>query len=151
MNNTNTELKDIEANFGSSDPFSEKQSDYRPPSTEDKNNSVCVLSRKQKRKQRNKRLFNQSMWTLQENILYKQFLKENKKLFEPDQNRARKIMKINLLMSKYVKTRSSDQCRSHHQKIMKKNHSDVLSIIRSIEDQENGVVKEKIRREEPTP
>ena len=57
-------------------------------------------------------------------------------------------MKINVLMSQHVKSRSSDQCRSHHQK-MKKNHSDLLSIIRYIEDQEKGVVEQKIDREEP--
>jgi hypothetical protein len=45
-------------------------------------------------------------------------------------------------MSQYIKTRSSDQCRSHHQK-MKKNYSDVLSIIRHIEKQHNGVIDNK--------
>jgi len=59
-------------------------------------------------------------------------------------------MKINVLMSKYVKTRSSDQCRSHHQK-MKNNHSNVLSIIECIENQEKGVIRQKIRREDSAP
>jgi len=54
-------------------------------------------------------------------------------------------MKINVLISQQVKTRSPDQCRSHHQK-MKKNHSDLLSIIRYIEGQEKGVVEQKIKR-----
>jgi len=70
---------------------------------------------------------------------------DSPKLFESDQNRARKLMKINVLISQQVKTRSPDQCRSHHQK-MKKNHSDLLSIIRYIEGQEKGVVEQKIKR-----
>jgi hypothetical protein len=32
-------------------------------------------------------------------------------------------MKINVMMSKAVKTRSPDQCRSHHQKMMKYHHT----------------------------
>jgi len=54
-------------------------------------------------------------------------------------------------MSQYVKTRSADQCRSHHQK-MKKNHPSVQSIIQYIENLENGIVEDKINRaEEPMP
>lgn len=40
-------------------------------------------------------------------------------------------MKINVLMSQWVKTRSPDQCRSHHQKMIKY-HRDITNIIRHI-------------------
>ena len=39
-----------------------------------------------------------------------------------------KKMKINVRMSRVVKTRSSDQCRSHHQKMMKHHRSIPLII-----------------------
>jgi len=40
----------------------------------------------------------------------------------------RKSQKVNLQMSKFIKTRSGEQCRSHHQKMMKY-HDDIPSII----------------------
>jgi hypothetical protein len=43
----------------------------------------------------------------------------------------RRLMKINVLMSQTIKTRSPDQCRSHHQKMIKY-HSDIPSIIEHI-------------------
>jgi len=42
-------------------------------------------------------------------------------------------MKINVLMSQEVKTRSPDQCRSHHQKMMHYHHS-IPNIIKHIDD-----------------
>jgi hypothetical protein len=41
-------------------------------------------------------------------------------------------MKINVLMSAAVKTRSADQCRSHHQKMIKY-HRDIPNIITHIQ------------------
>jgi hypothetical protein len=41
--------------------------------------------------------------------------------------------KINVLMSQHIETKSSNQCRSHHQKMMI-SHKDVARIIKFIED-----------------
>lgn len=53
-----------------------------------------------------------------ENLRYIQFLKKNARLFDLPLVK-RKAMKINQRMSRAVKTRSSLQCQSHHQKMMK--------------------------------
>lgn len=66
--------------------------------------------------------FNESFWSDEENLTYMRFLEESGHLF--DSNWAqRKNIKINVLMSEYIKTRSPLQCRSHHQKMMKFHHS----------------------------
>jgi hypothetical protein len=56
-----------------------------------------------------------------------QFLEDNHMLFNGSNN-ERRMIKINVLMSKCVKTRSPDQCRSHHQKMIKY-HQDIPTII----------------------
>jgi hypothetical protein len=71
--------------------------------------------------------YNYSLWGIEENAAYMRFLDENYGLFERS-NSDRRLMKINVLMSLWVKTRSPDQCRSHHQKMMKY-HQDIPSII----------------------
>lgn len=71
-------------------------------------------------------------------------------------SQARYQRKIYVLMSKVIKTRTSDQCRSHHQK-MKKYHGDEQAIIehvvkmiqlnqKSIQDGENKEVV-RLRRQ----
>jgi hypothetical protein len=42
-------------------------------------------------------------------------------------------MKINVLMSEAIRTRSADQCRSHHQKMVKY-HRDIPNIIAHIRE-----------------
>jgi hypothetical protein len=56
-----------------------------------------------------------------------EFLMSNYSLFSKSNN-DRRLIKINVMMSRAVKSRSSDQCRSHHQKMMKF-HKDIPSII----------------------
>ena len=57
------------------------------------------------------------LWTPIEQVAYINFLKERKP--EMDISTLRRSQKIFIMMSKVVKTRSADQCRSHHQKIIK--------------------------------
>lgn len=57
------------------------------------------------------------VWSLEENIRYKTFLRNNQNLFELTLKK-RKEIKINIKMSRFVKTRTSSQCRSHHQKML---------------------------------
>ena len=74
--------------------------------------------------------FNTSGWSLTENIRYKDFLVKNLHLFELPL-RKRKELKVNIRMSKFMRTRNSSQCRSHHQKMLKY-HGDNLAIIAHI-------------------
>ena len=57
-------------------------------------------------------------WNFQENSLYIEFLKENKRSFEDES--TRRSSKIFLEMSLSLRTKSPEQCRTHHQKIMTK-------------------------------
>lgn len=56
-------------------------------------------------------------WTKNEQKAYIEFLIDNKE--EMSSKLARKSQKVFLKMSLLVKTRTADQCRSHHQKILK--------------------------------
>jgi hypothetical protein len=49
--------------------------------------------------------------------------------------KERKEIKINVLMSKLIVTRNPDQCRSHHQKMMKYHNSipEIISHITTLE------------------
>lgn len=71
--------------------------------------------------------FNCSLWTANENHAYMRFLELNQQLFYRSKT-DRRLFKINVLMSIAVGSRSPDQCRSHHQKMMKY-HGDIPSII----------------------
>jgi len=60
-------------------------------------------------------------WTAEEQSLYITYLEQN---FDDMTNSvARKVNKVFLNMSRIIGTRSADQCRSHHQKILKCHNS----------------------------
>lgn len=81
--------------------------------------------------------FNSSLWTIGENTSYMLFLMKNQWLFELSKIERRDI-KINVLMSQWVKTRSADQCRSHHQKMVKY-HGNIKGVIEYVEGlKQNG-------------
>lgn len=69
---------------------------------------------------------------MEENIRYAEFMEQNLSMFQAPM-RERRQLKPNLMMSRYIKTRNSDQCRSHHQKMMKY-HRTVPEIIAYIKD-----------------
>jgi len=55
---------------------------------------------------------------MEENIKYIEFIKKNLVIVEQTiENKGKN--KINKRMSKYMKSRSPQQCRSHHQKMLK--------------------------------
>ena len=80
----------------------------------------------------NEKKHNSSLWNLKENLAYAEFLREEGHLYALDREKL-KVLKINVRMSKVVKTRSADQCRSHHQKMMKY-HGSIPSIIRHVQN-----------------
>lgn len=65
-------------------------------------------------------------WSGKEEVKYVKFLQENLEAMEDEQ--ARKKSRIFVKMSKFMRTRSSDQCRSHHQKLINY-HKTVASIV----------------------
>ena len=56
-------------------------------------------------------------WNETEKRRYVKFLMRNMQLFDLSRE-ERKKRKINVLMSKAIKTRSSTQCQTHHQKMI---------------------------------
>jgi hypothetical protein len=56
-------------------------------------------------------------WSDKENKRYVRFLKESGHVLMLPPN-ERKIKKVNLTMSKKIKSRNSTQCHTHHQKMM---------------------------------
>lgn len=66
-------------------------------------------------------------WSVKEQKLYVRFLEEN--VLEIKTKLSRKANKIFKKMSEVVQTRTADQCRSHHQKIINY-HGQVEEIIR---------------------
>ena len=74
---------------------------------------------------------NSCRWTYEECNLYKHFIKINKTYFR---NQIYQNQKMFRMMSEFIKTKSPTQCRSHHQKFLKK----VLEEI----DQNNSEINE---------
>ena len=70
---------------------------------------------------------NWGIWKNQENQKYEKFLSKHIKIIS-DNIVIRRKKKIHVLMSKSIKTRTPQQCRSHHQKMLK-SHQTVLGII----------------------
>lgn len=66
-------------------------------------------------------------WSLEENLKYKTFLENNLALFQTGAS-VRRLVKVNVMISQEVGTRSSDQCRSHHQKMIKY-HTSIEGVI----------------------
>jgi hypothetical protein len=92
--------------------------------------SSCGVKIKKEALSRKKRRFNKSLWTLQENMKYVRFLQENRELFTSTKEN-RRLLKINKLISQSIGTRSPDQCRSHHQKMVKY-HDSIEGIINHV-------------------
>ena len=69
----------------------------------------------------------QYFWNETENIKYREFVEKNLELLLKPL-KERKAHKINIMMSKYIKSRTSCQCRSHHQKMLQ-NHKNVLQLL----------------------
>ena len=76
---------------------------------------------------KNRRKFNSSLWTVEENKKYLEFLNEHRQIYESSE-KVRWASKINKTLSSYVTTRKPSQCRSHHQKMLIR-HRDIDGII----------------------
>lgn len=66
-------------------------------------------------------------WTIDENIQYLEFLQNNKHLFHDEF--TRRSTRVFLKLSKHLKHRNPDQCRTHHQKMHSKCQGNIENII----------------------
>jgi actin-like ATPase involved in cell morphogenesis len=78
----------------------------------------------------NKKKLRIGNWAPEENLIYLKFLQGNKKDFVSEQERRKN--KVFYRLSKILKKRTPDQCRSHHQKLQMKYEDDIEEIIQSI-------------------
>jgi hypothetical protein len=62
-------------------------------------------------------------WNLHENRLYLKFMRDHRADFETEKNRRR--TKVFYRLSKVLKKRTPDQCRSHHQKLQIKYNDEI--------------------------
>lgn len=70
---------------------------------------------KEKEKKSNKKYPKMSRWTHEENVLYKRFLRQNSRKFT--HNCSKKFLKFEK-MSYEIGSKTPNQCRSHHQKMI---------------------------------
>lgn len=70
-------------------------------------------------------------WKYYENQLYLQFIVDNFQDFTTEQLRRR--TKVFYRLSKILKKRTPDQCRSHHQKLQLKYNNNLYAIIAEIQ------------------
>jgi hypothetical protein len=61
---------------------------------------------------------NKGRWSVEEHKKYHDFIKMNRNLLI--KNDRRRYDKVFMMMSNCVKTRTADQCRTHHQKLLNK-------------------------------
>lgn len=78
----------------------------------------------------NKSKFKVGEWSYQENQVYLQFMIDNSLEFRSES--ARRRSKVFYRLSKILKKRTPDQCRSHHQKLQIKFKDDLHSIVTEV-------------------
>jgi len=69
-------------------------------------------------------------WSLDENRLYLKFMLDNRIDFETEKNRRR--TKVFYRLSKVLRKRTPDQCRSHHQKLQIKYNDSLPRILEAV-------------------
>ena len=98
-----------------------------PPDTEKKDSVEAPTEKKAKAptkatpliKRKSKKNHLNYYWSVDENRRYCDFLMRYPNIFSLPTNQ-KKNMRVNVMMSKKVKTRNPQQCHSHHQKMVKK-------------------------------
>ena len=78
----------------------------------------------------NKKKLRIGAWTTQENQIYLNFILQNIPDFASEKDR--RSSKVFHRLSKILKKRTPDQCRSHHQKLQMKHGDNIQAIIEEI-------------------
>jgi hypothetical protein len=81
-------------------------------------------------------IYQEYFWSLAENLKYKDFLVSNFEFFGVDSKERRQIQ-IHVQMGKFIGSRNSKQCRSHHQKMLRK-YGSIEGIIAYIDSLDLG-------------
>ena len=79
----------------------------------------------------NKKKISTGGWSPNENQTYLQFMLENTEDFLSEKTRRKK--KVFYRLSKILKKRTPDQCRSHHQKLQLRYKDDLMAIISEVQ------------------
>lgn len=82
-----------------------------------------------------KKQYSTSHWTEEQNRKYIDFLLKFREVIQGEKKQRRK-WHLNRIMSKYLGTRSHEQCRSHHQKMIK-NYRSIDGIISHFQTRQN--------------
>lgn len=83
-------------------------------------------------------------WSPYENHLYLRFMLRNYQDFETERGRRRN--KVFYRLSKILRRRTPDQCRSHHQKLQMKHGDNLPAIVREIQQKIQAAAIEQLER-----
>lgn len=89
----------------------------------------------------NKRKLRVGGWSSRENTIYLHFMRHNLDDFRTE--KSRRTTKVFFRLSKILKKRTPDQCRSHHQKLQMKHKDDVEAIMEEIQMKINKTIAEE--------
>lgn len=93
-----------------------------------------IYTETNKRHRITKKYISTGEWTEKENQIYINFLEKHRKMFESEF--LRRSTKVFRKMSSLLRRRDSEQCRSHHQKLIIKFKGDLDAIIRSFDKEQ---------------
>jgi plasmid maintenance system antidote protein VapI len=77
-------------------------------------------------------------WSSKENAVYLEFMRNNISDFTTE--KARRTTKVFFRLSKILKKRTPDQCRSHHQKLQMKHKDDIYEIMNEVQIKINKTI-----------
>lgn len=83
---------------------------------------------------RGRKSYTSYYWNMDENRRYLDFLRAHAGVFDLSVS-EKKNMRVNVMMSKKVKSRTPQQCHSHHQKMMKK-YGSIPNILEKMNQQD---------------
>lgn len=79
-------------------------------------------------------------WNSRENFIYLKFMVDNTEDFRTETNRRK--TKVFFRLSKILKKRTPDQCRSHHQKLQLKYKDDLNAIMKEVQTKVHRAIAE---------
>ena len=79
-------------------------------------------------------------WNSKENYVYLKFMAQNAEDFKTETNRRKS--KVFFRLSKILKKRTPDQCRSHHQKLQLKYNDNLALIMKEVQTKVHRAIAE---------
>lgn len=137
LQNTMPESPEVESNSSSEESKGRHSKDAVKRSTQGK----MVEGSRYKISKKGKKNFTSYYWSLEENKRYSEFLKLHPELFDLSVSQ-KKNLRVNVMMSKKIKSRTPQQCHSHHQKMVKK-YGNIENIIVGLRDEREQILEGK--------